>query len=106
MQQKLKQPSDKKTRHYSTGIFSGKVKCGSFYGTKVWYSNDKYRTTIWQCNQKFGGEEKCSTPHLREEELKAIYLKAVNKLFENKDAVIDRMGKMLLRGSDTFGIEK
>ncbi len=87
VQQRLKQTSGTKHRHYSTGVFSGKVTCGgcgSFYGSKVWHSNDKYRTTIWQCNQKFQGEKKCSTPHLREEDLIQIYLKAVNKLFENK----------------------
>ncbi len=109
VQQRLKQTGGRKARYYSTGIFSGKVKCGdcgSFYGSKVWHSNDKYRTTIWQCNQKFKAEKKCSTRHVREEELKAIYLKAVNKLIENKDAVIAQVEKILLADGDTSGLER
>ncbi len=27
--------------------------CGSFYGSKLWHSTDKYRRTIWQCNGRF-----------------------------------------------------
>src|SRR5665648_1207051 len=36
--------------------FSGKIvcgECGSYYGSKVWHSNSKYRQTVWQCNHKF-----------------------------------------------------
>ena len=49
-------------RQSSVGIFSSKIKCGdcgSWYGSKVWHSNDKYRRVIWQCNHKFDGGEKC-----------------------------------------------
>ena len=30
------------------------------------FSNDKYRRVVWQCNHKFDGGEKCTTPHLDE----------------------------------------
>ena len=36
--------------------------CGGFFGSKVWHSTDRYRRTIWQCNSKFKGEERCHTP--------------------------------------------
>ena len=109
VQQRLKQEEGRTKRHYSTGVFSGKVKCGdcgSFYGSKVWHSTDKYRTTIWQCNEKFKGTKKCSTPHLREEELKAVYLRAVNKLFEHKDKVIAYVKKTILPHLDIRPLEK
>ncbi len=27
--------------------------CGSFYGSKVWDSNNKYRREFWQCNRRY-----------------------------------------------------
>jgi hypothetical protein len=29
--------------------------CGSWYGSKVWHSNDKYRKVIWQCHHNSTG---------------------------------------------------
>lgn len=69
-----------RNRKSSVSIFSSKVKCGdcgSWYGPKVWHSNDPYRKVIWQCNHKFDGR-KCTTPTLNEEQIKALFLKAAN----------------------------
>lgn len=80
-----------KNRHSCVSIFSSRIKCGdcgSWYGSKVWHSNDKYRKVIWQCNHKFDGREKCSTPHLNEGEIKGLFLKAANILCTEKDEVI------------------
>ena len=77
-------------RQSSVGIFSSKIKCGdcgSCYGSKVWHSNDKYRRVIWQCNHKFDGGEKCCTPHLDEETIKGLFIKAVNILTTEKDEI-------------------
>ena len=79
-----------KNRASSTGVFSGWIKCadcGGWYGSKVWHSNSKYRKTIWQCNHKFDGGEKCGTPHLDEETIKSLFLKAANAVFAEKDGV-------------------
>ena len=79
-----------KNRASSTGVFSGRIKCadcGGWYGSKVWHSNSKYRRTIWQCNHKFDGGEKCGTPHLDEETIKQLFLKAANAILEEKDGV-------------------
>jgi site-specific DNA recombinase len=77
-------------RRSSASILSGRIKCGccgSWYGPKVWHSNDKYRRVIWQCNHKFDGGEKCRTPHLEEETLKGLFVKAVNFLTTEKDEI-------------------
>ena len=79
-----------RNRRSSASIFSGRIKCGccgSWYGSKVWHSNDKYRRVIWQCNHKFDGGEKCRTPHLEEETLKGFFVKAVNFLTTEKDEI-------------------
>lgn len=62
--------------------------CGGFYGSKVWGSNTKYRRVIWQCNEKYRGEAKCSTPHVTEEEVKQKFLNAFNSILEYREELI------------------
>lgn len=63
--------------------------CGDYYGSKIWHSTSKYRRTIWQCNSKFSGDQKCQTPHLDEEMVKAAFLKAFNTIIENREALLE-----------------
>ncbi len=68
-------------------IFSGRIKCGDcggWYGSKVWHSNDKYRKIVWQCNHKYNGGVKCSTPHLEEDTIRGLFLEAVNVIFHDR----------------------
>ena len=63
-------------RYSGVSSFSSKIICGccgSYFGSKVWHSTDKYRKVIWQCNKKYGGKEKCPVPHLTEDEIKDAY---------------------------------
>ncbi len=62
--------------------------CGSFFGPKVWHSTDKYRTVVWQCNSKFHNDERCKTPHVREEDVEAAFVRAYNSLAPIREAVI------------------
>jgi hypothetical protein len=78
-------------RHSGAGIFASKIKCGecgSWYGSKVWHSNSKYRRIIYQCNHKFNNDVKCSTPHFSEESIKQKFVSAVNELIIDKDEII------------------
>ncbi len=82
-----------KGKKYHSGVhpFSSKIRCGecgSWYGSKVWHSTDKYRRIIWQCNHKFDGDKRCTTPHLTDEQVQDAFLSAANKLLATKDAVI------------------
>jgi len=90
--------------HYSgSSVFSSKLvcaDCGAFFGQKVWHSTDKYRKVIWRCNAKFDGEHKCATPHLTEDEIKAMFLKAYNQLMGNREQVIADCRLMLEMLSD------
>ena len=79
-------------KYSCNSVFSSKIvcgECGEFFGSKVWHSNSKYRRTIWQCNNKFKGDKKCSTPHLYDEDIKAEFVMQFNKLIENKDEILD-----------------
>lgn len=96
---------------YKTGgsCFSGKIvcgECGSFYGSKVWHSTSKYRRTIWQCNNKFKNDRKCSTPHLYEDKIKEAFLGAFNSLIENKDEILQSYEEIVRALTDTSGLDK
>lgn len=69
-------------------IFSSKLFCGDCsgaYGAKVWHSNDPYRRVIWRCNRKFSKtQEQCKTPHLTEDAIKKMFLKAYHRLIRQR----------------------
>jgi len=87
----------RKGKHYtsSTNCFSSRIicgDCGGIYGSKVWHSASKYLRTIWQCNGKFKNQEKCTTPHFYEDDLKALFADSFNSLntdFESVFAAYD-----------------
>ncbi|KAA8973619.1 recombinase family protein [Streptococcus agalactiae] len=107
VQRLLEQRKAGKNRISSVSIYSSKIKCGdcgSWYGSKTWHSTSKYRQKIWQCNHKF--EEKCTTPHLTEEEIQKLFLQAVNKLVKNKKEIISTHKEMTKIIFDTSAFEK
>lgn len=78
------------SRYGGVSIFSNKIKCvdcGGWYGSKVWHSTDRYRRGIYRCNRKYNGE-KCETPHVTEEDVKAAFVSAYNQLVTEKKEII------------------
>jgi len=97
VQQEIQRRQSHNARHSSTGLFSSRIKCsdcGGWFGSKVWHSNTKYRRVVWQCNNKFAGEQKCQTPHFTEDELKRQFIEAVNQLLANKAEVLGNLETM------------
>ena len=86
-------------KHSGVSIFANKIKCGccdGWYGAKVWHSTDKYRRVIYRCNKKYAQKGKpCSTRHLTEEEIKWIFVKALNSLVEVKENVIAELCSLI-----------
>ena len=75
-------------KYSGNSIFSARLvcaDCGEFFGSKVWNSTDKYRRTIWQCNGKYKGEHRCTTPHLEEQYIRDAFVAAFNSLIRRKD---------------------
>ena len=94
-------------RYSGVTIFSNRIKCGecgNFYGSKVWHSTDKYRRVVYQCNHKYNGQ-KCSTPHLVEEEIKAAFVAAFNRLYEKKATLLENLRLVQERVCDTTSLE-
>jgi DNA invertase Pin-like site-specific DNA recombinase len=80
------------------GIFPGRIHCGvcgGIFGPKVWHSNDRYRKVIWQCNDKYAHKGKtCTAPNFSEDELKAMFARAVNKLISGREEIIGNFNKI------------
>jgi len=95
--------------HYScVGMFSSRIKCGdcgSWYGPKVWHSNSKYRRTVYQCNRKCKGAAKCKTPHLYEEDIKRLFVSAMNKLLTDRKEIIANFKEIRETLFDTTALE-
>ena len=80
--------------------------CGAFYGSKVWHSTDEYRRTIWRCNNKYGGDAKCSTPHVTQEELEKAFVDAMQKVITEKDAIFAVCREVLDEVLDTSELDR
>jgi DNA invertase Pin-like site-specific DNA recombinase len=63
--------------------------CGEHYGSKIWHSTSKYRRVIWQCNGKFKGAEKCTTPHLYEKDIQRLFLSAFSELMVERTELLE-----------------
>lgn len=98
VQREMKKRGNGVMYHSGVHVFSSKIccgECGTFYGSKVWHSNSKYRKTIWRCNHKYDGGKKCTTPAIDDSEVKTTFLSAVNKLLATKAEVITNGKEML-----------
>ena len=80
--------------------------CGAFYGSKVWHSTDEYRRTIWRCNNKYGGDAKCSTPHVTQEELEKAFVDVMQKVITKKDAIFAVCREVLDEVLDTSELDR
>jgi len=113
-----KYPEDHAQRHSdrkdigniaSASCFSGRIvcgDCGSIYGCKVWHSTSKYRRTIWQCNGKFKGGEKCATPHLYEKDIQRVFLEFVNSLITDRRSITKGLKEALMTIVDNNPLER
>lgn len=83
VQRELETRKDLGRQHNATRLFSSVIicgDCGRFYGAKVWHSTNKYRRIVWQCNGKYHGDVKCRTPHLTDDQVKDLVLRALNEI--------------------------
>lgn len=92
----------------SSQCFSSRIicgDCGGVYGSKVWHSTSKYRRTVWQCNAKFKNEEKCTTPHFYEDELKTLFVDAFNSMITDRKSIIAAYDDIIPALTDNAALE-
>lgn len=90
-------------------MFSSKIKCdecGCWLGSKVWHSSDKYSHVICQCNHKYKGDKSCGTPHITEDEVKKVFVRAVNLLLSEKDELAANVQTIIATLCDATELEK
>lgn len=108
VQVEMEQRRSKGRRHDCSSPFSGKIfcgDCGGVYGSKTWHSTDKYRRVIWQCNHKYDNGEKCGTPHLREEDLKDLFVQALGQYMDDPDERMEGLQYVQRTMTDTTFID-
>ncbi len=94
--------------HTKDNPFSSKVKCeccGGWYGARTWHSNDKYRRTMYLCNNKYKVEGHPKTPSLSEQDLQQFFLKAIGQLFRHRDSFISDMNTLITMIDNTSSKE-
>ena len=117
VQDEMKRRKEKAGYHHGLSPFSGKIfcgECGSVFGPKVWHSNDPYRKVIWRCNEKYGrkgkngeaGAQRCSTPHLTEEEIKEAFCRALGVLIEDREKLAEDIRLLRAELADTEELER
>ena len=95
-------------KYSGVGCFSSIIKCaecGSWYGAKVWHSTDKYRRVIYRCNNKYADGCKCKTPHITEDELKELFIKAANELFSERKEILANTKDMMEMVCETDSLD-
>ena len=96
-------------KYSGVGSFSSIIRCGeygSWYGAKVWHSNDKYRKVIYRCNNKYADGCKCKTPHINEDELKELFIKAANELFSEREEILANTKVMMEMVCETDSLDR
>lgn len=96
-------------RYSGVSIFSSKIKCGecgSWYGSKVWHSTDKYRRVIYRCNRKYQGGKTCGTPHITEDEVKTLFVTAANALLTEREELLTNIQTVIVSLCDTAELER
>ena len=83
-------------------LFAGKLvcgNCGTYYGSKVWHSTDKYRQKMWQCNNRFKKGSTCRMPALSDTEVKAMFVAACKQYAaDHPQIAADRKAMLQLLG--------
>ena len=88
--------------------FSGRIicgDCGAPYIEKVWHSTSQYKRRIWQCSRKFKNDERCKTPHLYEDDVKAAFVRTMNGMIEDKDDLISEYKQIIRRLTDHAALD-
>ncbi len=86
------------------GCFASRIicgECGAYFGRKVWHSTDEYRAVVWRCQKKYETDVPCKTPHVYEEQIKAAFVAAMNRMLTDKEPVLADIRALAKRLTDT-----
>jgi len=110
-QSERRRRQESKTRISSGSVFASRLycgECGSIYGSKVWNSNNRYRSVIWRCNSKYDkkrGAPRCTTPHLTDAQIQSAFNQMMGELTRERTEVLAFYEELLPKLSDTADLE-
>lgn len=108
VQQEIERRKESGRYSVAKSCFSGKIicgECGSLYGSKTWHSTDKYRKTVWRCNNKYGKGKVCTTPTLDEDTIKRAFVTAFNGIITDKEEILQNCKDAILLITDTTDLD-
>jgi len=108
VQKEIERRRSNRCKLHRNSPFTAKIvcsECGGYYGRKTWHSGTKYQKFIWRCNCKYDNTAPCTTPNLSEEEIKATFLLAFNRVLCRKEEHITSLEKLLHALSDARPLE-
>jgi DNA invertase Pin-like site-specific DNA recombinase len=86
-------PGDR-DKYLNRYAFSGKLvcdHCGANFIRRTWNSKGQSKQIVWQCGTYIKeGKSACSMKAVDDITLKAVFVRAFNKLYKNKDTVLKR----------------
>lgn len=103
VQVEMERRQSQKSRYSGVDILAAKLvcgECGCFYSPKVWHSSDRYRRVVYQCGHKYKDAKRCETPHLTADEIKTVFIQAVNNMLQNKAEIIANLRASIAEISD------
>ncbi|MGE6896491.1 recombinase family protein [Priestia flexa] len=112
---KLKGYKEENAHRYSSKYpFSGKLVCmccGNTLKRRIWNSNNPSRKVVWQCKTYIAaGKQGCDAKAVSETVLQEAFVKAFNRIKEDKDQFIQTMNrnieKVLMKNADETKIQK
>ena len=65
-----------------------------------------YRKVIYRCNNKYADGCKCKTPHINEDELKELFIKAANELFSEREEILANTKVMMEMVCETDSLDR
>ena len=89
---------------FSSRIICGR--CGQFFGPKTWHSTGKYKRTVWRCNHKYKSGDICQTPHLYEAAIQKAFVDAFNRLYSDRERLMEDYAVILTVLTDTEALDK
>jgi len=108
VQAEMKRRKTAPARQSSVHFFSAKIfcgECGGSYGSKVWHSTSPYRKVIWQCNRKYKDKTGCTTLHVYEDHVKALYIKAFNQVYADRARLAEDYEIIIAELADTVDLD-
>ncbi|RKD25204.1 Site-specific DNA recombinase [Caminicella sporogenes DSM 14501] len=101
---------EKRDKYQNRYAFSGKIICGNCTGVfkrRTWNSKSPSRQIVWQCSTYIKeGKNACSMKAVDDMTLKAVFIRAFNRFYKDKEKFLSSFMKNVEKGLEDKNAEK